>query len=172
MKTLYKQPSHEWHRMATRIHRANTASILRLAVFALTAPGVVSLAQAQSTVNAAAATAVTTTGGTANHVTKFSGANTIVNSGITEVNGNVGINTANPTQRLFVNGSIESTGSVFGAGGTTAPNPAFAFTTGGNTGMFSPVGGTIAFSTFGNERMRLNGSTGFLVLGQRPQARL
>lgn len=45
-------------------------------------------------------TTVTTTGGTANSVPKFSGSSTVVNSAITEVNGKVGIGTSNP-QRSF-----------------------------------------------------------------------
>ena len=116
MKIIYKEASHQRQRVATR-HRASTATILRLAVFAFTVQGVVSLAQAQAqtepTVTKAAATAVTTTGGTVNHVTKFSGADTIVNSGITEVNGNVGIKTTTPTSPLTVSGTIQSTSGGF-----------------------------------------------------------
>ncbi|MBV8674507.1 MAG: hypothetical protein JOZ33_13830 [Acidobacteriaceae bacterium] len=113
MKTIYEHASLQKQRVATRIHRGNTATILRLAVLAFTVQGVVSLAQAQSTVNRDAATAVTTTGGTANHVTKFSGANTVVNSGITEVNGNVGIKTTTPGSPLTVAGTIQSTSGGF-----------------------------------------------------------
>src|SRR5580692_10285411 len=64
---------------------------------------------------AANAQNVTTTGGTANSVPKFSGSTTIVNSAITESSGNVGIGTTSPGALLDVNG----TGLV---GGTTRVN--------------------------------------------------
>ena len=50
--------------------------------------------------------AVTTNGGTANSVPKFSGSGTVVNSAITEVNGKVGIGTSSPANSLDVNGPI------------------------------------------------------------------
>jgi hypothetical protein len=53
---------------------------------------------------------VTTTGGTANQIARFSGNNTILNSTITDNNGNVGIGTTNPTYPLQVNGSVLLTG--------------------------------------------------------------
>jgi len=84
MNNTCKRASHPHQCMAARIYRSNPASIIRLVVFALTVQPLVPLAHAQSMPTAAAGTAVTTTGGTANHVSKFSGANTIVNSAITE----------------------------------------------------------------------------------------
>lgn len=50
--------------------------------------------------------AVTTTGGTANAVPKFSGAATLVNSAITESSGKVGIGVGNPASALDVQGAI------------------------------------------------------------------
>ena len=44
--------------------------------------------------------------GTSNSVPKFSGPTTIVNSGITEVSGNVGIGTAAPADKLHVAGNV------------------------------------------------------------------
>jgi hypothetical protein len=58
--------------------------------------------------SAMAQTTVTTTGGTANSVPKFSGSTTLVNSAITESSGNVGIGTSSPSQALVVNGNIAS----------------------------------------------------------------
>lgn len=63
------------------------------------------------TIGAGAQTAVTTTGGTANTIPVYSGSSTIVNSAITQSNGNIGI-------------------------GTTAPNPSFDLTASGN-GIFT-----------------------------------
>lgn len=56
--------------------------------------------------------AVITSGGSVSQIPKFSGNATIVNSVITEANGNVGIGTTNPTQPLQVNGSILLTGKA------------------------------------------------------------
>ncbi len=55
-------------------------------------------------VSASAQSNVTTTGGTANAVPKFSGTTTVVNSAITENGGNVGIGTTTPGRPLTVNG--------------------------------------------------------------------
>ena len=51
-----------------------------------------------------AQTTVTTTGGTANSVPKFSGSATIVNSAITDSSGNIGIGTTSPAGTLDVEG--------------------------------------------------------------------
>jgi hypothetical protein len=53
----------------------------------------------------AAAQTVTTSGGNTNTVPKFSGSTTLVNSAITEVNGNVGIGTTGPISALTLAGS-------------------------------------------------------------------
>ena len=54
---------------------------------------------------------VTTNGGSANVVPKYSGAATIVQSAIYESGGAVGIGTRSPSATLFVNGSLTSTGT-------------------------------------------------------------
>ncbi|HEV2962873.1 MAG TPA: hypothetical protein VG649_13670 [Candidatus Angelobacter sp.] len=54
---------------------------------------------------AVAQTTVTTPGGSTNSVPKFSGSSTIVNSAITENNGQVGIGTTNPQATLHVSGN-------------------------------------------------------------------
>ncbi len=65
-----------------------------------------SFAQDQGVVTPAAATTVTTTGGTANKVAKFSGANTIVNSILYDNGTEVGIGTTSPTATLTVDGTL------------------------------------------------------------------
>ena len=64
---------------------------------------------------------VTTDGGITNAIPKFSGNATLSGSAITEVNGNVGIGTANPNSRLEVNGSTQiDNGGSFGAGSASS----------------------------------------------------
>jgi hypothetical protein len=58
-----------------------------------------------------AATTVTTTGGTANYVAKYSGASTIVNSLIYDSGLNVGIGTTSPTAKLTVAGTTTLNGT-------------------------------------------------------------
>jgi hypothetical protein len=65
-----------------------------------------SFAQNQATVTPAVATTVTTTGGTANKVAKFSGTNTIVNSILFDNGTEVGIGTTSPTATLTVDGTL------------------------------------------------------------------
>jgi hypothetical protein len=58
-----------------------------------------------------AATAVTTTGGTANKLAKFSGSNTIVNSILYDNGTSVGIGTSTPSATLTVDGPMTVTGT-------------------------------------------------------------
>ena len=58
-----------------------------------------------------AATTVTTTGGTANKIAKFSGSNTIVNSILFDNGTSVGIGTTTPTATLTVDGAMTVTGT-------------------------------------------------------------
>lgn len=55
---------------------------------------------------------VTTSGGTTNAISKFSGGTTLVNSAITESNGNVGIQTTNPATTLQVGNNNGGTPKV------------------------------------------------------------
>jgi hypothetical protein len=57
---------------------------------------------------AVAQTTVTTTGGTTNSIPKFSGAATVVNSVVTEVNGKVGINNTTPQRTFDVQGDASN----------------------------------------------------------------
>lgn len=62
-------------------------------------------------VDAAMAQTVTTSGGTTNIIPKFSGSTSLVNSAITESNGNVGIGMAGPQERLHL---LDQNGIVAG----------------------------------------------------------
>jgi trimeric autotransporter adhesin len=122
---------------------------------------------------------VTTTGGTANQITKFSGSKTVVNSTITEANGKVGIGNSAPTEALSVSGNVDvggsgslklggstrinSSGTILGGAGH-ANTPGITFATDPGTGLFKPATGTLGFVTGGVERMQLN-PNGFLGIG-------
>jgi len=100
-----------------------------------------------------AGSTVTSAGGTANQVAKFSGNNTIVDSAITEINGNVGIGVLNPTFPLHVNGDAEITGQ-----------PANALhVTGSSTGRFGQDGvGTYVSSDSAGNTLRFLTNNGSL----------
>jgi hypothetical protein len=79
--------------------------ILELFVVFVSVASCRSFAQNQAAVTPAATT-VTTTGGTANRVARFSGTNTIVNSILFDNGTDVGIGTTSPTATLTVNGTF------------------------------------------------------------------
>ena len=82
--------------------------------------------------------------------------------------GNVGIGTANPTQKLSVVGNIISTGSIdagtqfLGLAADTAAAPSFSFTGNTTTGMFRGGTNILSLSTASTERVTIlaNGNVG------------
>ena len=82
--------------------------------------------------------------------------------------GNLGINTASPSNALHVVGSIKATSNIssdlqfLGQALDSATSPSFSFIANSNTGIFQPAVSNIAMSTGGIERMRIvaNGNVG------------
>jgi len=82
--------------------------------------------------------------------------------------GNLGINTASPSNALHVVGSIKATSNIssdaqfLGQALDSAAAPSFSFIANSNTGIFQPATSNIAISTGGIERMRVvaTGSVG------------
>ncbi len=74
--------------------------------------------------------------------------------------GNIGIGVSNPVNKLQVNGNVRATRFV-GSNGTQG-SPIFRFDSDADTGMFRGGANQLAFSTGGNERMRIddNGRVG------------
>jgi len=83
-------------------------------------------------------------------------------------NGNVGIGTTNPTQKLHVEGNILSTGSTsagtqfLGLAADTVGAPSFSWTGDTNTGMYRPGTDMVGLVTAGVERVSVlaNGNVG------------
>ena len=75
--------------------------------------------------------------------------------------GNIGIGTGVPSSKFHVvgtstfNGDVSSTGSII-AGSGSAANPSFEFVGDIDTGIFAPAANTIALSTSGVERVRID----------------
>lgn len=92
-----------------------------------------------------AQTTVTTSGGTANSIPKFSGSSTIVNSAITENNGLVGIGTTNPQSFLDIRGTD---GVTFGV--TVQSNNGLFLGTAPCCGYTGPKGSSITSTAGGS----------------------
>ena len=73
-----------------------------------------------------------------------------------DASGNCGIGTSSPTQKLRVEGNIQSTGQFY-AGSAGAATPDYAFAADTSLGMFR-IPGALGFSTGGTERMRIDSS--------------
>lgn len=73
-------------------------------------------------------------------------------------NGNIGIGTTDPTEKLQVNGTIYNTSQFLGSLTDSATAPGYSFKDNTNTGIFHAATNTIALSTNGTEQMRINTS--------------
>jgi hypothetical protein len=71
-------------------------------------------------------------------------------------NNRLGIGTDNPSHKLQVVGQVRATNSANADG--TKGSPAYRFHDDANTGMFSPAADQLAFTTGGNEAMRIDAS--------------
>ena len=86
---------------------------LPASAFVLAGSNVAVANAASAAITPEAATTVTTTGGTANQIAKFSGSNTIVNSLIYDNGTAVGIGTTTPSSTLTVNGTTTLDGTTY-----------------------------------------------------------
>ena len=82
---------------------------------------------------------------------------------------NIGIGTTNPTSKLTVSGDVKVSGiitatSIVVSAGTTAL-PSITPSGDSNTGVFFPSADTIAVSTGGTERMRINSAGNIITTG-------
>jgi len=77
-------------------------------------------------------------------------------------NGNIGMGTTDPTQRLHVQGSILATTQHLGPAADTSNAPGFSWSGDSNTGIYRPAADAVGVVTGGVERMRVlaNGNVG------------
>ncbi len=84
--------------------------------------------------------------------------------------GNIGIGTASPVNKLQVNGNVRATRFVAASG--TAGSPAFRYDADTDTGLFNPAANTLAITTAGVERLRVNNLGNIGIGVQNPLAKL
>jgi len=103
---------------------ATTLGGLPVSAFALAGTGSLAATAGLSAVSSNAAADVTTTGGTANNLAKFSGASTIVDSILFDTGTEIGIGTSFPAATLDVRGTTNLHGAVSAENTSTATKSA------------------------------------------------
>jgi hypothetical protein len=95
------------------------------------------------------------------------GTNTLV---VDSINDRVGIGTTTPTAKLQVVGGIKATTSIdtdtqfLGQAADTLTTPSYSWTGDTTTGLYRPAASTLAFTTAGTERLRID-SSGHVGIG-------
>jgi hypothetical protein len=72
--------------------------------------------------------------------------------------GLLGIGLSNPTESIHTVGKVRAGNQIIGFDADTSSNPAYTWNGNSNTGMFHPTSNTVAFSTNGTERLRIDSS--------------
>ena len=107
------------HSQYVHIDNARTINAIHTFENGLTSNGLISSSSGNFTTLQVNGTAVPTGVGTTNYVTKWTGTNSIGNSVVYDNGTNVGIGTASPVEKLYVNGSIGNLGWRINEGAIT-----------------------------------------------------
>lgn len=85
-------------------------------------------------------------------------------------NTNLGVSVSAPTEKLDVDGKIQTSSQFLGPQTDTSNMPGYTFTGNSNTGMFHAATNAIGFSTAGSERIRIDANGNIGVATSNPTA--